>query len=84
MLIRRRKRSSCASGNAKVPSSSIGFWVASTTKGSGSGRVWPSADTWRSCIASSSADWVRGVARLISSTRRTLAKTGPGTKRKSP
>ena len=33
--------------------------------------------TWRSCIASSSADWVRGVARLISSTSRTFVNTGP-------
>ncbi len=79
--MRSRKRSSCASGSANVPSSSTGFWVASTRKGAGSGRVWPSALTWRSCIASSRADWVRGVARLISSTSRTLAKTGPGTKR---
>ena len=50
----------------------------------GSGCVSPSTETWRSCIASSSADWVRGVARLISSTSTTLVKTGPGTKRKSP
>ena len=34
--------------------------------------------TWFSCIASSSATWVFGEARLISSTRRTFAKTGPG------
>ena len=31
-----------------------------------------------SCIASSSADWVLGVARLISSARTRLAKIGPG------
>ena len=38
----------------------------------------PSTVTWRSAIASSSADCVRGIARLISSTRTTFAKTGPG------
>ena len=38
----------------------------------------PSTVTWRSAIASSSADCVFGVARLISSTRTTLAKIGPG------
>ena len=78
---RTRKRSSCAWGRAKVPSNSIGFWVARTTNGSGSGRVVPSIETWRSCIASSSAAWVRGVARLISSTRRMFVKTGPGANR---
>ena len=31
------KRSSCASGRGKVPSYSIGFWVAITMNGSGSG-----------------------------------------------
>ena len=35
----RRKRSSCASGSGKVPSCSIEFWVATTMKGSGRGRV---------------------------------------------
>ena len=34
--------------------------------------------TWCSCIASSSADWVFGVARLISSASTRLAKIGPG------
>ena len=42
----------------------------------------PSTDTWRSCIASSSALWVRGVARLISSTSRRFVNTGPSTKRR--
>jgi hypothetical protein len=32
--------------------------------------------TWRSAIASSSADCVFGIARLISSTSTTFAKTG--------
>ena len=35
--------------------------------GRGSGRSSPSTVTWRSSMASSSADWVLGVARLISS-----------------
>src|SRR5919197_1275908 len=34
--------------------------------------------TWFSCIHSSSAAWVFGDARLISSTSRRLANTGPG------
>ena len=38
----------------------------------------PSIVTWHSCIASRSADWVFGDARLISSTRSTFANTGPG------
>ena len=41
-------------------------------------RVTPSTVTCRSAIASSSADCVFGVARLISSTRTTFAKIGPG------
>src|SRR4051812_24201307 len=80
--MRTTKRSSCASGSANVPSSSIGFWVARTRNGSGSGRVSPSIETWPSSMASSSALCVRGVARLISSTSSTFVKTGPGTKRK--
>ena len=38
----------------------------------------PSTVTWRSSIASSSADWVFGEARLISSATTMLAKTAPG------
>ena len=76
--VRRKKRSSCASGSGNVPSYSIGFSVAMRRNGYGSSRVTPSTVTWRSAIASSSADWVFGVARLISSTRTTLAKIGPG------
>ena len=60
-----------------MPPSSIGFWVARTMKGSGSRWVWPSTVTWSSSIASSSADWVLGEARLISSASRTWANTGP-------
>ena len=41
-------------------------------------RVTPSTVTWRSAIASSSADCAFGSARLISSTSTTFAKTGPG------
>ena len=40
--------------------------------------VSPSIVTWHSCMASRSADCVFGDARLISSTRSTFAKTGPG------
>ena len=39
--------------------------------------VVPATVTDRSCIASSRADWVLGVARLISSASTRLAKTGP-------
>ena len=46
-------------------------------KGSGRFIVSPSRVTWYSCMASSSADWVRGEARLISSARIRLAKIGP-------
>ena len=37
----------------------------------------PSTVTWRSCMASSSAAWVFGGVRLISSARRMLVKTAP-------
>ncbi len=50
-----------------MPSSSIGFWVASTMNGLGSGWMVPAIEVCRSCIASSSADWVFALARLISS-----------------
>ena len=65
-------------GSGYVPSYSIGFCVASTMNGCGSGRVSPSVVTCRSCIASRSAACVFGGARLISSARRRLAKIGPG------
>ena len=67
-----------------MPSYSIGFWVASTRNGSGSGRGSPSIVTWRSCIASSSAACVFGGVRLISSASSTLVKTGPGRNARSP
>ena len=52
----------------------------------GRGRAWlvPSPLTWRSSMASSSADWALGDARLSSSARRTLVKTGPGRKARRP
>ena len=78
IVIRTAKRSSWASGSGYVPSYSTGFWVAMTRNGRSSTCVAPSTVTCVSCIASRSEDWVFGEARLISSTRRTLAKTGPG------
>ena len=66
-----------------MPSYSIGFSVASRRNGDGSSRVIPSTVTWYSAIASRSADCVFGVARLISSTRITFAKIGPGRNTKS-
>ena len=71
-------RSSWASGSGKVPSYSIGFWVAITMKGRASGWVTPSTVTCTSCMHSSKADCVFGDARLISSTSTRLANTGPG------
>ena len=76
--MRIRNRSSWDSGSGNVPTCSVGFWVAMTKKGSGRRRVSPSAVTWCSSIASSSALCVLGVARLISSARITWANTGPG------
>ena len=69
-------------GMGKVPSSSMGFWVASTKKGEGRAWVSPMTVTRRSCMASSRADWVLGEARLISSASIMLAKTGPSWKMK--
>ena len=57
---------------------SIGFWVATIMKGSGSGCTTPSTVTVASSASSSSADWVRGVARFSSSNTTMLANTGPG------
>jgi hypothetical protein len=71
------KRSSWASGSGNVPSCSIGFWVASTRNGSGSRWVVSPIVTWRSCIASSSADCTLAGARLISSASTRLANSGP-------
>ena len=67
-----------------MPSNSIGFWVAMTMKGRGSGRVSPSTLTCRSSIASSKAAWVRGVARFTSSASTTWLTIGPGRYVKAP
>ena len=84
MLMRMRKRSIWAAGRRKVLSDSTGFWVASTRKGSGRGKRSPSMEICRSSMASSRADWVRGMARLISSASRRLVITGPCRSSKSP
>ena len=63
-----------------MPCRSMGFCVASTKKGWGSLCVSRPTVTAYSCIASSMADCVRGVARLISSARIRWAKIGPGWK----
>ena len=60
-----------------MPWKSRGFCVAMTRNGRGTGRLTPSAVTWRSSITSSSADWVFGLPRLISSPINTLVNTGP-------
>ena len=78
-----RKRSSWASGRGYVPSCSMGFWVAITRKRGGSLWVLPATVTCRSSIASRSAAWTLAGARLISSARMRLLKTGPGSKRNS-
>ncbi len=52
--------------------------MASTKNGGSSWCRSRATDTCCSCIASSSADCVLGVARLISSASSRLAKTGPG------
>ncbi len=77
-------RSTCASGSGYVPSCSIGFCVASTRNGSGSGKVWPPIVTCFSCIASSSALCTLAGARLISSASSRLVKIGPFCTVKSP
>ena len=71
------KRSTCASGSGYVPSDSIGFCVAITRNGEGTACVSLPIVTCRSCITSSSADCTFAGARLISSARRKLQKTGP-------
>ncbi len=66
-----------------MPSYSIGFDVATTWNGRGSGKPSPSTVTWPSAIASRSADWVFGDVRLISSARNIPVNTGPGRKTNS-
>ena len=67
-----------------MPSISMGFSVASTKKGAFSSWRSPAMVTLRSAMASSSADWVFGVARLISSATTRFAKTGPFWRSNSP
>src|SRR3954470_20841603 len=55
-----------------------------TRNGLASSCVCTSTVTLRSCMHSSRPDWVFGEARLISSTRTTLAKIGPGRNSKRP
>jgi hypothetical protein len=56
----------------------MGFCVAMTMNGRASSYETPSIVTCCSCMHSRSAAWVFGDARLISSTRRRFANTGPG------
>src|SRR5581483_6866594 len=77
MRIFSMNRSICASGSGYVPSDSIGFWVARTRNGSGTGNEVCAIVTCRSCITSSNALCTFAGARLISSASRKLQKTGP-------
>jgi hypothetical protein len=52
--------------------------------GCGRAKTCPSAETVASLIASSIADWVRGVVRFTSSARTTFAKIGPRRNSNSP
>ena len=79
-------RARCASGSGRAATRAADR-CRSARAGSGSrapgtaaaaGGALPSTETWPSLIASSSADCVRGVVRLISSASTTLAKIGPG------
>lgn len=56
----------------------MGFWVAMTMNGRPTEWGWPSTVTRPSSITSSSADWVLGEARLISSASTIEWKIGPG------
>ena len=60
-----------------MPACSIGFWVAITMNGRPTGCGVPSTVTRPSSMTSSSADWVFGEARLISSASTIVAKIGP-------
>lgn len=65
-------------------SCSIGFCVAITRNGRGTLWISPPIVVCRSCIASSIADWVLALERLISSSSTKFACTGPSTVRKDP
>ena len=62
----------------------MGFSVASTMNGAGTGWLTPAIVTCCSCMTSSRADWTLAGARLISSASRKLAKTGPSSVWKEP
>ncbi len=62
----------------------MGFWVAMTRKGRPTEWATPSTVTRLSSMTSSSADWVLGDARLISSASTIVWKIGPGWKSKVP
>ena len=84
-------RTRCAAGTGRAAPRAAGRCPRTRSGSASRGRgtaaragAWsPSTVTWRSCIASSSAACVFGGARLISSARRRLAKTGPGRNSKS-
>ena len=71
------KRSIWASGRLNVPSSSIGFCVAMTMNGLGSSMRSPPMVVAPSAMASSIADWVLALERLISSSSTKFAWIGP-------
>ena len=71
------KRSICASGSTNVPSSSMGFCVAITMNGLGRAMRSPPMVLAPSAMASSMADWVLALERLISSSSTKLAWIGP-------
>ena len=62
----------------------MGFWVAITMNGRPTPWGTPSTVTRPSSITSSSADWVLGEARLISSASTIVWKIGPGWNSKVP
>ena len=67
-----------------MPACSIGFWVAITMNGRPTWCGTPSTVTCDSSITSSSADWVLGEARLISSASTMVWKIGPWWNSKVP
>src|SRR5579859_1520951 len=81
MRRRIRKRSSCASGRGKVPSSSTGFCVAITTKGQGSGRVSLDGNlSFFHCFQQRGLGARRGAVDLVG--QYDLSQQGAGTKLK--
>ena len=78
------KRSSWLSGSACVPAEPRGFWVAMQIKGAGRACVSPSTVIVCSSMTSSSADWVFGEVRLISSARSSWQFAAPSRYSNSP